>query len=194
MAKSLFGNILNAASQAVKAAERERIQAQKRSEKQRQLELRAELKHQAAVQGFVLVFPRRKQIIDESIAIIETSNNIKSIKSRFDTVMTHYKWMIEQKSKGMPLSFHEEPCGFENSMKRAFNENILRIVEFTYNKEMGSILKTKNTESRQKKTTKLRELISSAIANLKNHENKTSIVDSIREYRTNLNETLKELK
>lgn len=199
MAKSLFGSFVSAAAkaadkaikQAAKERERERLQYLKQAERQRETELKQKLKHQAKIQGFISVFPRHKQIIDESINLIRTTNNLSVAKGRYETVMTHYEWMQVQKSIGMPLSFDEEPCGFESSLKRAFNENLLRIVEFTYDKEINSILKTKNKESRQKKVTKLRAVISLGISSLKTHENKPMIANSIKQYRENLNNHLK---
>lgn len=195
MARSLFGSLFNIASQASKAAARERLQAQKQIERQRQIELREEHKHLAKMQGFVTVeFPRKKQILDESVRLIETTNNITVAKGRYETVMTHYKWMVEQKSKGMPVSFSEEACGFESSMKRAFNENIERLVGYNYNKDIAAIIKTKNLESRQKKIAKLRDAISQALSSLKVDENKPSIAANIKGYRSNLNDEIKELK
>lgn len=95
----------------------------------------------AELQGFLAMQERRKQIIQDSMRIIETTKNVKVLIGRVDTIVEHYNWFIYQRDeKDMPVTIECSP-DFTNKLYTLQNERILEIassgaLELYYSKKI----------------------------------------------------------
>lgn len=53
-------------------------------------------------------YPRRRQIFDESVAIVQKTNNFDVLFRRMDAVHGFIKWAFEQQAKGFPIKLEKK--------------------------------------------------------------------------------------
>lgn len=117
-------------------------------------------------------FNRRKQILEESIKLIQTTNSIETLSLRYLEAIEHSSWIKEQISLGANLYFKEEPDGFNESLNRISNFHIHRLVQYNYKKQMSRINELKSQNAIIENKRKLIELLEKCKSCMKYHENK----------------------
>lgn len=130
-------------------------------------------------------FPRRKQILEESIMLIQKTSNIDTLISRYNIALEHASWIIEQKDKGLPIYFDTEEDGFESSLNRIRNYHIVRIAMekfVNYKKKMYGLKLGKAKESN---TAQMFEFIEKCNKSLKEHSNKYESQNKLSKLRYN---------
>lgn len=117
-------------------------------------------------------FPRRKQILEESIRFIQETDNIEILLSRYNIALEHYYWIVEQKAKGLSIYFDTEEEGFENALNRIRNYHTVRIAMekfINYKKKMYGL---KTAKAKQNNTVQMFEFLEKCKQSLKDHLNK----------------------
>ncbi|MDD4820283.1 MAG: hypothetical protein PHD21_05565 [Flavobacteriales bacterium] len=154
---------------------RDRVKKKKKTISPREKSIE-DLMLEAQKQSFLLQFPRRKQILEESMALIQNSNNINVLVGRYNDVVENYNWIIERKNEGMPVIFNEESCGFISSLNRAMNFHIIRVAKYMYDKKKQEIGSLKTKKAKENRCVELFELIEKCKKSLKNNENKDEAI------------------
>lgn len=117
-------------------------------------------------------FPRRKQILEESVRFIQETNNIETLISRYDTALEHYFWIMQQKEKGLPIYFDTDSEGFENALNRIRNYHIVRIAMekfINYKKKMYGL---KTVKAKDNNTSQMFEFLENCKHLLMDHTNR----------------------
>lgn len=117
-------------------------------------------------------FPRRKQILEESVKLIQETNNIDTLLSRYDIALEHYHWIMEQKAKGLPIWFDTEEEGFESALNRIRNYHMVRIAMekfINYKKKMYGL---KTAKAKENNTAQMFEYLEKCKKSLISHTNK----------------------
>lgn len=117
-------------------------------------------------------FPRRKQILEESVKLIQETNNIDTLLSRYDIALEHFHWIMEQKAKGLPIWFNTEEEGFESALNRIRNYHIVRIAMekfINYKKKMYGL---KTAKAKENNTAQMFEYLEKCKQSLVSHANK----------------------
>lgn len=117
-------------------------------------------------------FPRRKQILEESIKLIQETSNIDTLLSRYDIALEHYHWIMEQKAKGLPIWFDTEEEGFENALNRIRNYHIVRISMEKFIKYKKKMYGLKTAKARENNTAQMFEYLEKCKQSLVSHANK----------------------
>lgn len=131
-------------------------------------------------------FPRRKQMLEESVRLIQETSNIETLVSRYEVALEHYHWIMEQKSKGLPLFFESEDEGFESALNRINNYHIVRIameVFINYKKKMYGL---KTVKAKDSNTAKMFEHINKSIELLKDHSNRDDSLKKLNRLHNNI--------
>lgn len=117
-------------------------------------------------------FPRRKQILEESVKLIQETGNIDTLLTRYDIALEHYHWIMEQKAKGLPIWFDTEDEGFESALNRIRNYHIVRIAMekfINYKKKMYGL---KTAKAKENNTAQMFEYLEKCKQSLVSHANK----------------------
>lgn len=152
-------------------------------EKKREIDKKANIRETWATLAnpnvFKNLYSRRKQIIDESIAIMSNTTNLQTLNIRYADALEHAAWMKEQITNGAPITFREEPCGFEGSLNRFFNEQLVRLASNHFEKYLktSNTLKTDSAKMCQKE--KIKMLLNECLAVIKQNENQEETKDII---------------
>ena len=117
-------------------------------------------------------FPRRKQILEESIQLIQETSNLNTLLSRYDVCLEHYYWIMEQKGKGLPIYFETEEGGFENALNKINNYHIIRIAMDTFINYNDKMLGLKTIKAKDNNTAKMFEFLEQCKESLQPHEKK----------------------
>jgi hypothetical protein len=151
--------------------------------------LKAEaIKRLAQLQSLEVEFPRHKQILDESAELIETTNNINTLLSRYIDVLNELEWMHSQKDNGMPITLGESLVDSKIKLNRATNVSIVRITEYHFNKLRGELELLKSHKAAQNRIDKMNELIGKCRSELKEHENMSESVAKLNSIELKLNQ------
>lgn len=118
-------------------------------------------------------FPRRKQILEESIQLIQETGSLETLLSRYDTALEHANWIIQQRAKGLPIYFDTEEGGFENSLNRINNYHIIRIAMEKFINYKAKMYGLKTAKAKQNNTAQMFEFIEKCEQSLKEHSNKS---------------------
>lgn len=72
-------------------------------------------------------YPRRQQIFDESLAIMQKTNNPDVLIRRYDVITDFVEWFFEQKEKGLPLKADKTKEQMNDDIPAFFNFHAARI-------------------------------------------------------------------
>lgn len=117
-------------------------------------------------------FPRHKQILEESVQLIQETNNIDTLVFRYELSLEHYHWIMEQKAKGLPIYFDTEEEGFESALNRISNYHIIRIAMEVFINYKTKMYGLKTAKGRENNTVKMFEFIEKCNQLLKEHSNR----------------------
>lgn len=94
-----------------------------------------------------LEFPRRKQILEESIHLIKTTNNHETLNTRYETALEQYLWIQNTIDNKVPIYFKSNGY-FPMELKIAYNLNLIRIAKKHIDNTISklSTLKTSNAK------------------------------------------------
>lgn len=92
-------------------------------------------------------FPRRKQILEESIRLIKTTNNHETLNTRYETALEQYLWIQNAIDNKVPIYFKSNGY-FPMELKIAYNLNLIRIAKKHIDNTISklSTLKTSNAK------------------------------------------------
>ena len=121
------------------------------------------------------------RILNDSVNLIERTNNLKTLLGRFDDAMECYKWITSAINSGYPAKFSSEDEGFERSLKREINLSIVRIAKNLYNMGAFKIRGLKTPSSKMKRIDKLIVELNLCLQSLKPHFNKSKAESEINE-------------
>jgi len=135
------------------------------------------------IEALKVEYPSHERILNDSIKLIETTNNIDVLISRHKDVINEWTWMEEQYQKGMPIRLQQEPCGFSVAANRVANFHIVRIANYQFNKFKTEISMLKSYKAIEKRFINMFELIEKCESSLKHHENKFEALDELNDIR-----------
>ena len=135
-------------------------------------------------------YPRREQIYQESINIIQNTNNIDTFLGRITDINNYIDWLSENfdtplLSKYINLSIDGEKVESEifwEEMNCMLNDNLLRIVSYNYSSVKDEISELKQRKAKENRVIKLYELVEKAkhsIFKAKNSEERMKRLEEI---------------
>lgn len=74
-------------------------------------------------------YPRRQQIFNESVAIMQRTNNPNVLIRRYSELTDYVDWFFEQKEKGLPLKADKTKEQMNNDIPTFFNFHAVRIAK-----------------------------------------------------------------
>ncbi|MDR3117855.1 MAG: hypothetical protein LBU44_00260 [Mediterranea sp.] len=164
----LFGSLIysaaKAADKAIKQAAKEREWRAKAAAKECERKAKA-------IQAFTIEYSSHERILNDSMKLIETTNDIDTLLGRYKDASEEWSWMEMQKAKGMPIIINQESCGFYSTLNRVTNFHIIRIANFNYAKLQNDVVKLKSKMAVENRVTKLLVLLDKCISSLKYHDN-----------------------
>lgn len=75
-------------------------------------------------------YPRRRQIYDESVAIVQKTNNPDVLFRRMNTVRDFVKWAFEQQAKGLPIKLDKNKEEMQEEINRFCNFHCVRVAHY----------------------------------------------------------------
>jgi hypothetical protein len=126
-------------------------------------------------------YTSRARILNDSIKLIETTNNIDVLLSRYIDATREYGWMAEQYRKGMPIKLQPEPHNFLPSINKVTNINIVRIANYQFGEFKIEISTLKSKKAIDDRFVKMFELIQKCTSSLKHHQNQFEVKDELNE-------------
>lgn len=74
-------------------------------------------------------YPRRQQIFNESVAIMQRTNNPNVLIRRYSELTDYVDWFFEQKEKGLPLKADKTKEQMNNDIPTFLNFHAVRIAK-----------------------------------------------------------------
>jgi hypothetical protein len=78
-------------------------------------------------------FPRHKRILEDSISLIKSTQNLSTLINRHEIAQEEYSWIKSQMNAGVPIYFKSNGY-FPAELKEYANVNIVRIADAEYAK------------------------------------------------------------
>lgn len=75
-------------------------------------------------------FPRRQQIFDESLAVMQKTNNPDVLMRRYSELTDFVDWFFEQKENGLPLKADKTKEQMNEDIPAFFNFHAVRIAKY----------------------------------------------------------------
>lgn len=75
-------------------------------------------------------YPRRRQIFDESVSIIQKTNNPDVLFRRMDAVRDFVIWAFEQEAKGLPIKLDKNKEEMQEETNRFCNFHCVRVAHY----------------------------------------------------------------
>lgn len=94
------------------------------------------------------------RIIDESLKIMETTSDIDTFLSRFETAMRYALTLEQSKKAGVPIALAD---GFSQSLANAKNEALKGVLYRSFQKELEEISKLKTESGKRNRINKYQE-------------------------------------
>jgi hypothetical protein len=140
-------------------------------------------------------FPSHKRILEDSINLIQTTNNIDTLLSRYDDFIIHYNWIMEQKRKGVPIDyeFHSNGEPFEIGINLFINWHIVRIAQNNIENYKNKIQSLKTYRAKENLIIKSFELIDKCTNALKEHQIKDSFALTLQNLHENIEDLFNEI-
>lgn len=140
-------------------------------------------------------FESHKRMLNDSVKIIENTNNLKTLLSRYEDALDSYRWIIDAINSGYQAKFSAEKEGFERSLKREVNNSIVRISNMMYRNDIPKIMNLKNNLSKEKRIDKLidkqNECLNSLIQHFDIEKSKSEIIEVINQLNNYKNTLIK---
>lgn len=125
-------------------------------------------------------FPSHKRILDDSVKLIQTTNNIETLLRRYDDALFHYNWINEQKKNGLPVKFECKDY-FPKELNRMTNFHIVRIATNLTNNYKEQLLKLKTDKARENITIQTFKTIEICLSSLKLHTHKAEATKELND-------------
>lgn len=77
-------------------------------------------------------YPRRRQIFDESIKLIQKTNNPDVLHLRYSDIEDFINWAFDMKQKGLPITIQESESEMRMKLPRFFNYHCVRIAHYIF--------------------------------------------------------------
>lgn len=77
-------------------------------------------------------YPRRRQIFDESIKLIQKTNNPDVLHRRYSDIEDFINWIFDMKQKGLPITIQESESEMRVKLPRFFNYHCVRIAHYIF--------------------------------------------------------------
>lgn len=115
-------------------------------------------------------YPRRRQIFDDSIALIQRTNNPDVLYRRYDEICNFIKWTWDKKKNGYPLRIDDSEEEMNERTSIFFNYHAARIAHYIFDKAPKSkkngllneiILSLKDGSNKREKFDEITQLIKS---------------------------------
>jgi hypothetical protein len=117
----------------------------------------------------------RNRIISESLGIMSLTNELETLESRYWEALDSVNWIKEQVANGAPVKFNEEPEGFEYSLNRMFNEQLVRMASYHFDRYLKTIGALKTESAKERHKDKIRGVFDDYMSHLKSHENQNEL-------------------
>lgn len=78
----------------------------------------------------LIEYPRQRQIFDESLAIMQRTNNPDVLIRRYSELINFVEWFFEQKEKGLPLKADKTKEQMNADIPAFFNYHAARIAHY----------------------------------------------------------------
>lgn len=75
-------------------------------------------------------YPRRRQIFDESVAIIQQTNNPDVLFRRFEIVSEFVQWVFLLKKDGCPITIEKTQSQMNAELPHFFNFHCVRVAKY----------------------------------------------------------------
>lgn len=121
-------------------------------------------------------YPRRKQILEESVDLIYNSYVLDTIMGRYDIAMEQFLWIAERMEEGYSIYFRTEECGFVCALNRITNIRISSSADKYYSLFIDEISTLKMKRAKENRRSKVLNILSTCGESLKDHENKEDIM------------------
>lgn len=146
-------------------------------------------------------YPRREQIYQESLNIIQNTNNIDTFLGRITDINNYIDWLSKNfdtpfLSKYINLSIDGEkvePEIFWEEMNCMLNDNLVRIVSYNYSSTQNEILILKQKRSKENRIVQLYELIEKAERSVIKAKNSDETMKRLDEIHLSVDELYNEL-
>lgn len=75
-------------------------------------------------------YPRRRQIFDESVSIIQKTNNPEVLFRRYDEVCDFIKWAFQMKKNGLPITIEKTEDDMKTEVPAFYNYHCVRVAGY----------------------------------------------------------------
>lgn len=89
-----------------------------------------EYERQVKEATMIIEYPRRRQIFDESVSIIQKTNNPDVLFRRYDLLTEFVQWAFELKKNGFPIKIEETEEDMRIKLQTFYNFHCVRIAKF----------------------------------------------------------------
>ena len=156
----------------------------------------------ARIESVLFEYPRRKQIYEESLRIIQKTNNLETFLSRIKDVNDYIGWLSDNfdtplLSQYIQLNIDGESVSTEEFFKEfqaMLNDNILRIALANDESIKMEISRLKQQKSKESRIIKLYGFIEKASNSLFDAQNKEEIEDKLNSMRLDVDEYCNQIK
>ena len=117
-------------------------------------------------------YPRRRQIFDESIMIIQKTNNPDVLYRRYSEVEDFINWAFDMEQKGLPITIQESESEMRMKLPLFFNYHCVRIAHYIFEQSpqkkkfrllSGLLLSLRDTNNKEEAYIEISELINNCI-------------------------------
>lgn len=146
-------------------------------------------------------YPRREKIYQESLNIIQNTNNLGTFLGRITDINNYIDWLSKNfdtsiLSKYIILSIDGEkikPEIFWEEMNCMINDNLVRIVSYNYSSTKDEILVLKQKKAKESRVIKLYELVEKAKHSIFKAKNSEETMTRLEEIHLSVDELYNEL-
>ena len=117
-------------------------------------------------------YPRRRQIFDESIKLIQKTNNPDVLHRRYSDIEDFINWVFDMKQKGLPITIQESESEMRMKLPLFFNYHCVRIAHYIFEQSpqkkkfrllSGLLLSLRDTNNKEEAYIEISELINNCI-------------------------------
>lgn len=162
------------------------------SEKRKEIERKVEAKKDnirrkvSDLDAYTTMFNNHNRILQDSIRIMKTTENIDVLERRINDALEHLGWMISEKENGKPVTSEIPLSQMLYNFKKDANSEIYRVALSVFTLWTEKCRTYKTEKAKENSTVKAFKDIDRLLKLIQDTENKEDIIDGVTEIRNSI--------
>lgn len=133
--------------------------------------------------AYITTFNSHNRILQDSIRIIKTTENVDVLERRINDALEHLDWMISEKKNGKPVTSEMPLSQMLYNFKQDANSEIYRVALSVFSLWAEKCRTYKTEKAKENSTIKTFKDIDRLLQLIQDSENKKDTIESVTEFR-----------